>query len=121
MFSKEQMLNEPQYPTLLIADVSDSLSLTKTDISIGVSFDVGCSFWKTKYDNIYLTDYNLHWDEFSGGIEKANLLKDKGIVTLFYKNKGIFMYEKISLSLLNDTEIMLKEIDSFYSHTQDSH
>ena len=106
-------------PPLLIADVSGSLFLTKTDITTGVSFVVGCSFWETKYDKIYLTDYNLCWDEFSGGLEKANLLKDKGIVTLFYKNKGVFIYEKISECMLNDNDFMLKKIDIFYSRTQD--
>ena len=111
--------NEAQIQPSCLGAVSGSLFLTKTDISTGVSFAVDCSFWETKYDKIYLTDYNLYWDEFCGGLEKANLLKDKGIVTLFYRNKGVFLYEKISARLLTNTDFMLKEIHNFYLRTQD--
>jgi len=114
---KKDNLNEANNPQLSIADVSGSLSLTKTDITHGISFTANCFFWETKYEKIYLTDYNLDWSVEN--LEEPNLLKDKGDVTLFYKNKGVFIYDKISACVLGETDIMLRIIDNFYLRVKD--
>lgn len=94
-----------------IADVADSLNLTKTELTKGKSL---CSFWKTKYDKIFITDYNFKWSEFDK-LKEANLLKDRGNVTMFYTNKGVFVDKIISALILKDTDFMLKLIDDFYN------
>jgi len=98
---------------LTIQQFSESLSLTKTDITTVASIVSDCSFWQTKYENIYITDYDLLWDESIRNGDKVNILKDKGIVIIFYRKQGLFLYEKISAELLSDTEIMSEIIDEF--------
>ncbi len=117
MKTKKQELN--QSPCLSIADVSIQLSLTKTNISTGVSFLADCGFWATKYDDIFITDYNLRESGFSQTIGEANLLKSKGLISIFCAKKGFYMGENISATMLNDTDLMLNYIDAFYKKIQE--
>jgi len=87
-----------------ISDFSDKLFLNKTDKTFGVSFVTNCSFWETIYDNVYLTDYNLNYSE-TESIDKANLLKDKEIFTIFYKKEDVFISEQISACFLEAEHI----------------
>jgi hypothetical protein len=98
---------------LTIEQFSESISLTKTDITTVASIASDCSFWKTKHENIYITDYDILWNECIRYEDKVNILKDKGIVIIFYRKQGLFLYEKISAELLSDKQLMLEIIDEF--------
>jgi hypothetical protein len=107
-----------------ISDVSKNLFLTETDLSVDISFAAGCKFWKTKYENIYITDYNLGWScfddddtDFDEDLKTANLLKSKDLATIFYNKKGRFIKSYISGLVLQNTDLALKAIDDFYLET----
>lgn len=89
------------------------LELTLTDMHINASFVVDCHFWETKYKGVYITDYNLDWTD-KQTLEEANLLKDKGLLTLFRSGRN-GKSERFSGTMLTDVDldIMKKEISVF--------
>jgi len=73
--------------TLLKA--SEQLGFTRTEITQGSSLLLNCSFYETKFKNIYITDYDLRND---------NDLEKKGLSMLFYKDRA-FLGARISNEL----------------------
>lgn len=75
--------------------------LELTDKSIGASKALGCSVYKTKYDGIYLTDYDF--------IDNTDL-KLKKQLCLF---KSYNTYIMISYELLEDIHLFNTELNYF--------
>jgi len=84
---------------------NQGLELTK--IYTGDSFLKDNTFWKTRYENILFTDYNL--DENMGL---------KGVVFLFYKENGVFIRQPLSELILNNDYTFQNELDEFNDYVQ---
>ena len=82
----------------IIEKVSITHGFTPTDISIGSSVFLDCSIWKTKYDNLYITDYDVMHDTD---------LKEKGLCALIYKKRLNIRTVKISNEMLEDVSLIL--------------
>ena len=87
-----------------LREISDRYNFEKTDVIQGMSFVLNCIFLKTKYDNTYITDYDLRSDED---------LEKKDLSMLFYKNKGVFNSQIISNVLLKDENLFNETLESF--------
>ena len=74
------------------------------DVWVGVMFVMNCNFWKTKYDNIYITNYNINDD---------TNLKEKDLSMLFYKKKGEMNTQIISNETLKDKTLFKHALDGF--------
>jgi hypothetical protein len=78
--------------------------LKETPLYEGLSFVLGCSVHRVKYDDIYITDYDfINLDD----------LEKKGLSMLFYRNKGVFNSQKVSNEMLKDEKLFKYALDSF--------
>ena len=87
-----------------IQNVSKRYGFEKTEIHEGMSFLLNCSFYKTKYDDIYITDYDFR---------KADDLEKKDLSMLFYRKRGVMNTQIISNELLKDEIAFNYALDSF--------
>ena len=91
----------------------EKLGLKKTDITVDASFIRSTGFWETKYENVFITDYNV-----MGDINCTNTLEAYGIVTIFREMNKKLWHQKFSFDIMNDIEFMNKFIDEFYLLTE---
>lgn len=63
-----------------ISKNANRLGLKKTEKRMGVSFSLECAFYETKYENIYITDYDTAKDED---------LEKRGLVMLYHREHNI--------------------------------
>lgn len=95
-----------------------NLGLKETKIAQGISFIVDCKFWETNHPCIYITDYNLEWDDEyhwtdESHFNEANLLKSKGFVTIFYKDKRVFFKLVVDKETMTNKISAIKFVDRF--------
>ena len=84
--------------------VSKRYGFEKTELHEGMSFVLGCSFYKTKYDDIYITDYDFR---------NADDLEKRDLSVLFYRKRGVMNTQMISNELLRDETAFNYALDSF--------
>jgi hypothetical protein len=96
--------NQAYVKPYIINQLSKYYGFKKTDIYLGMSFILGCRFWKTEYEDIYITDYDFinHED-----------LELKGLFALVYKKDGSRNRQLISNEILKDKIIFECELQSF--------
>jgi len=75
--------------------------LVDAKISHGMSFVLNCKFWKTKYDNIFITDYDIF----------NHKKLDDDLYIMFKKQKGYFYYTMFSRELIEDKKNIDEEIE----------
>jgi len=76
----------------------------KTEFHDRMSFVLNCSFWQTKYENIYITDYDFI---------NSDDLEKKGQSMLFYRKKGVMKYQIIINDILNNETLFNYALDRF--------
>jgi hypothetical protein len=96
--------NKEYTKTFTIHNFSKHYGFEKTEIHEGMSFVLDCSFYKTKYDDIYITDYDFRNED---DLEKNDLSM------LFYKKRGVMNTQMISNELLKDKTAFNYALDSF--------
>lgn len=96
--------NKEYIKSYTIQIVSKRYGFEKTELHERMSFVLDCSFYKTKYDNIYITDYDFRNDD---DLEKRDLSM------LFYRNPGVMNTQMISNELLKDETAFNYALDSF--------
>lgn len=84
--------------------VSKRYGFEKKELHEGMSFLLGCSFYKTKYENIYITDYDFR---------NADDLEKRDLSMLFYQKCDIMNTQIISNELLKDETAFNYALDSF--------
>jgi len=72
---------------------------------------LGCEFYITKHENIYITDY----DCLNKYPNSENDLRKKGVRLLIYIDKGHKKHQYFNAELLNDADSMNELIDRFYN------
>jgi hypothetical protein len=85
---------------------SDVYGLKKTDKSVETSALLDCSFWLTKYEDIYVTDYDFNTNED---------LEEKGILMLYFMKGNFRAYQKFSIVLLENQEQFNQFLELFYN------
>ncbi|AGO47357.1 hypothetical protein Phi19:1_gp067 [Cellulophaga phage phi19:1] len=97
--------NKEEYnKSFVIKNVSKRYGFEKTELSEGISFVLNCSFYKTKYDNIYITDYDFrNYDD----------LEKKDLSMLLYRCSGVVNAQVISNTLLIDENAFNFVLDNF--------
>ena len=94
MKAKEEIKNDKGYiKAFAIENVSKRYGFKKTELHEVISFILNCSFYKTKYDDIYITDYDFTNDDD---------LEKKDLSMLFYRKNGVMNTQIISNGLLKD-------------------
>lgn len=94
-------------PYIDFVSTINNLGLIESDKSVGDSIPLGCKFWKTKYENIYLSDYDVFGSFGLDGLD----LKIFGILVLFSSKKHCY----ISMETLQEDEFFNEELDFFYN------
>lgn len=84
--------------------VSKRYGFEKTELYEGMSFVMDCSCYKTKYENIYITDYDFR---------NADDLEKRDLSMLFYRKRGVMNTQIISNELLRDETAFNYALDSF--------
>lgn len=85
--------NQKYTKAFAIQIVSKRYGFEKTELHEGISFVLDCSFYKTKYENIYITDYDFR---------NTDDLEKRDLSMLFYKKLGVMNTQMISNELLKD-------------------
>jgi len=96
--------NKEYTKAFAIQNVSKRYGFEKTEFHEGMSFVLDCSFYKTKYNDIYITDYDF---------KNADDLEKKDLSMLFYKKHGVMNTQMISNELLKDETAFNYALDSF--------
>lgn len=96
--------NQEYIKTFAIRNVSKRYGFERTELHEGMSFVLDCSLYKTKYENIYITDYDFR---------NADDLEKKDLSMLFYKKRGVINTQMISNELLKDETAFNYALDSF--------
>ena len=96
--------NKEYIKAFSIHNVSKLYGFEKTEFYEGMSFVLDCSFYKTKYDNIYITDYDY---------KNQDDLEKKDLSMLFYRKAGVMNKKMISNELLKDETAFNYALDSF--------
>jgi len=76
----------------------------KERIDAGISFLLDCSFWKTEYESIYITDFNFTNDED---------LENKDCSMIFLRKPGLVRSQIISNDVLQDEKIFKYVLGEF--------
>lgn len=71
------------------------MNLKKSNKSLGMSNILGCSFWETKYPDMYLTDYDIN--EHKSLKENSIYLLFKGIVYMYVSSEVTQIDEELNL------------------------
>lgn len=96
--------NQEYIKPFFIERFSKRYEFEKTNLHDGISFILDCSFWKTIYTDIYITDYDFIIQED---------LEKKGLCMLFYSKQGFTKTQKISTELFIDDELFEYVLDEF--------
>ena len=96
--------NQEYIKAFAIQNVSKCYGFKKTELHEGISFLLNCSFYKTKYDDIYITDYDFR---------NLDDLEKKDLSMLFYRKHGVMNTQMISNELLKDETAFNYALDSF--------
>ena len=80
--------NQEYIKAFVIHIISKRYGFEKTEIHEGMSFVLDCSFYKTKYEDIYITDYDFRNKE---DLEKSDLSM------LFYRKRGVMNTQMIKI------------------------
>jgi len=89
-----------------IGDNLEALELTETDKKMGSSTHYGCEFWQTRYDQVFLTNYNIFNSK-----RRLNYLKRENLLLLFCAKSRRF--KTISGQTIYKVEYMKDLIDKF--------
>ena len=126
-FSAKTNINEPNMVKKVIKDYEDmknqqlktkrkqiqkkveSLGFINSDLSVGVSSHFGCKFWKTKYDNVYITDYNY---AYSNDKDFNPYLIDEDLLLICNSYTGYWLL--ISILLLDNIKELNEKINLVY-------
>ena len=90
--------------TFTLKTIARIYSLKETLIYEGSSFALNCSFYITKYDHIYITDYDFN---------NSDDLEKRGLSMLFYRNHVFFNSKTITDEILKDKKIFKCVLDQF--------
>ena len=96
--------NQEYNKVFAIHIVSKRYGFEKIELHEGMSFVLDCSFYKTKYDNIYITDYDFR---------NADDLEKRDLSMLFYRKRGVMNTQTISNELLKDETAFNYALDNF--------
>ena len=96
--------NQEYIKAFAIHNVSKRYGFEKTEFHEGMSFVLHCSFYKTKYNDIYITDYDFR---------NADDLEKKDLSMLFYRKRGVMNTQIISNELLKDETAFNYTLDRF--------
>jgi len=88
----------------ILKDVSQKYMFELTEIYEGDSFLLHCSFYQTKYKDIYITDYDFR---------NRYDLEKKGLSMLFCRKNSRMNTQMISNELFKDEELFNEVLDTF--------
>lgn len=96
--------NQEYTKAFAIHIVSKRYGFEKIKLYEGMSFVLGCSFYKTNHEDIYITDYDFR---------KEDDLEKRDLSMLFYRKRGVMNTQMISNELLKDETAFNYALDSF--------
>lgn len=79
------------------------MNLKKSNKTLGSSYFLGCSFWETKYENMFLTDYDINTNKSLKTKDMKMLFK--GANYLHVSNEMIKTDEELNLVIEQFNEI----------------
>ena len=91
----------------ILRQFSKEQKLKKVELEGYNNWILDCEFYETKYENIYITDYDLtHFD-----------LESRGLVQFFYRKGKEIITMKISIESLCDVEFINQALEIFKKET----
>jgi len=85
----------------------DLLGFQELNVSVGLSAMFECVFFKTNFDHVYITDYDLN---------KLEDLEEKGLSMLFYNDGKKIAFHYISNEFMDNRNYLQHEIKSFINY-----
>jgi len=81
------------------------LNFVKSKKNISASFALKCSFWETKYNGLFITDYDIN---------NNRSLLDSDLLCLFFRYNGIHASQVFSSCLIEDEKLLFQVIEDLY-------
>ena len=88
---------------------AEPLGLTEVVIHEGMSFVLGCRFYKTKHDDILITDYDF---------ENQSDSERNDLYFLFYRKNRLFASQVISGMALEDVDVFKFVVSEFSNYVK---